>query len=59
MPLNCPECGQVVSVRYHQADSYETHGLESGPFEHFYDEWYECPLCGARFSERDLAPEVL
>jgi len=46
-------------MRYRQADSYETHGLESTPFEHFHDEWYECPLCGDRFSERDLAREAL
>lgn len=59
MPVNCPECSHVVRMRYRQADGYETHGLETGPYEHFHDEWYECPQCHARFSGRELTQGVL
>jgi hypothetical protein len=44
--MTCPECHQA-SLRFRCADSIETHGLACGPYEHFHDEWYECPACGA------------
>lgn len=59
MAVNCPECGDTVNLRSRQSDSCETHGLESGPFEHFHDEWYECPVCHARFTERELTEHLV
>jgi hypothetical protein len=50
----CPECGEDVMMRFREADSYETHGLECGPYEYFHDEWYGCPACRARFTEEEL-----
>ena len=52
--MTCPECHQA-SLRFRSAGSVETHGLECGPYEHFYDEWYECPACGAWFDPDELA----
>jgi rubredoxin len=49
----CPECGEA-QVRFQEADSIETHGLECGPYEIFHDEWWDCPACGARFTDREL-----
>jgi hypothetical protein len=46
-------------MRVRESDSVETHGLDSGPFEHFYDEWWECPLCFARFTDRELTEVAL
>jgi hypothetical protein len=37
----------------------ETHGLDCGPFEIFHDEWWECPLCFARFTEQELEEVAL
>lgn len=34
---------------------YETHGLECGPFEHCYQEWWECAVCGNQITEDELA----
>ena len=54
MHLKCPECGRLVKMLLRESDNVEMHGLDSGPFEHFYDEWWECPLCFARFTDREL-----
>lgn len=50
MFVRCPECNKDILMRYREADSVETHGLDCGPFERFHDEWYECPACGAVFT---------
>jgi len=50
----CPECGVDVVMQFCEADSIETHGLDWGPYEHWHDEWLECPECHARFTEREL-----
>ena len=49
----CPSCGKAVLV-LREADNIETHGLECGPYEHFHDEWWECPACGDWFTDREL-----
>ena len=49
----CPTCGEAVLV-LREADSIERHGLECGPYEHFHDEWWACPACGNRFTDREL-----
>ena len=54
MFVKCPECGQEVVMVPREADHLETHGLECGPYEHWHDEWWECPKCSAKFDERDL-----
>ena len=51
----CPKCGDDVTMQLREADTIETHGLERGPYEHWHDEWYECPECGAAFTENELA----
>ena len=33
----------------------ETHGLDCGPYEHCFQEWWECAVCGDQFTERELA----
>ena len=50
----CPECGEDVTMRFREADSIETHGLECGPYERWHDEWYECPNCHGQFTEDEL-----
>jgi hypothetical protein len=52
--MTCPECREA-SLRFRRVDYIETHGLDSGPYEHCRDEWYECPACGARFDPKELA----
>ena len=55
MTMICPKCGDDVTMQLREADSIETHGLECGPYEHWHDEWYECPECGSVFTENELA----
>jgi hypothetical protein len=49
----CPECGNAEMVLKEHV-SVETHGLGCGPYERFHDEWWECPACGARFTQKEL-----
>jgi len=51
--MTCPSCGKAALV-FREADSVETHGLECGPYEHFHDEWWECPECRGWFTDREL-----
>lgn len=37
------------TLRHRTSHSVETHGLDCGPYEHFYDEWYEC-ACGEEYT---------
>jgi hypothetical protein len=32
----------------------ETHGLDCPPYEHCYQEWWCCKICGEKFDEADL-----
>jgi hypothetical protein len=41
-------------LAYRQCESVETHGLECGPYEHWHEEWWECRVCGEKFTARDL-----
>ncbi len=59
MHLRCPECGRTVEMRERAVVFRETHGLDCGPFEIFHDEWWECPLCFARFTEQELEEVLL
>jgi hypothetical protein len=49
----CPDCCNAELV-LKEHDSIETHGLECGPYEHFHDERWECPDCGACFTAGEL-----
>jgi hypothetical protein len=51
--MTCPDCGKA-ELRFRECDSVETHGLDCGPYERFYDEWWECPECDAVFTDREL-----
>ena len=55
--MTCPECHKAA-LRFRRADSGKTDGLECGPYEHFHDEWYECPACGACFDPNELVHEI-
>jgi hypothetical protein len=39
---------------YRQAESVEMHGLDCGPFERWWQEWWECSICGERFTAEEL-----
>jgi hypothetical protein len=43
----CPNCGEEATFTDHCRDSVETHGIDCGPYEHFYDVWLVCDRCGA------------
>jgi len=40
---------------YREHEWLETHGLDCGPYEHCFQEWWECAVCGDQFTERELA----
>jgi hypothetical protein len=39
---------------YRSYEWTETHGLEAGPFEHCFEEWWQCTVCGEKFTENEL-----
>jgi hypothetical protein len=39
---------------YRECSWVETHGLECGPYEHCRGEWWECVICGDRFTAHEL-----
>lgn len=50
-------CLEYLKPRRH--DSVETHGLDCGPYEHFSDEWWECSICGAKYTYEEAAELVI
>jgi hypothetical protein len=36
----------------------ETHGLDCGPFEQCWQEWWACPVCGEQFTAAELVQEL-
>lgn len=46
---DCLEC-----LEYRQHYWTETHGLDCGPYEHGWDEWWECVVCGEKFTAKEL-----
>jgi uncharacterized protein with PIN domain len=52
--ITCPACGGEVAPVFREADNTETHGLECGPYEHWHDEWWECPACKATFTAEEM-----
>ena len=56
--MACPDCGTPVGdIRF--VTSFETHGLDCGPFETFQEEFVVCRSCGGRFDlcDWDATPE--
>lgn len=51
--MRCQNCGSE-RVGFGSWASVETHGLASGPYEHWDDEGYKCQDCGA-FDEVELS----
>jgi hypothetical protein len=50
--MPCPDCGSPFG-EFRVAESVETHGLDCGPYERFYEEFVICPACGGRFDPAD------
>jgi hypothetical protein len=42
--MPCPDCGSPAG-QFRVAESIETHGLDCGPYERFYEEFVICPAC--------------
>jgi hypothetical protein len=55
--MPCPECGSYDG-ELRGVTSVETHGLECGPYETFYEEFIVCFGCGSRaeISDWDCEP---
>lgn len=50
-PPKLCECGNLASdLHYHCEERTETHGLDCGPYETDTQEWYSCPVCGAKYT---------
>jgi len=50
----CPDCGSPFG-EFRVAESVETHGLDCGPYERFYEEFMICSGCGGQFNPADWA----
>ncbi len=50
--MPCPDCGSPFG-EFRIAESVETHGLDCGPYERFYDEFVICSVCDGRFDPAD------
>ena len=42
-------------LRHREHEWTETHGLDCGPYEHGRDEWWECAVCGEKYTDKELA----
>jgi hypothetical protein len=52
--MPCPDCGSPVG-EFRVTECIETHGLDCGPYERFYEEFVICSACGGRFDHADWA----
>lgn len=52
-----PQHDCLEHLQYRQAEWVETHGLDWGPFEHWWEEWWECCVCGEKFTAEELDKE--
>lgn len=41
-------------LEYHCASHRETHGLDCGPYERCYEEWWQCRVCGEKFTDSEV-----
>jgi len=51
-PFSCYDCRP--HLKYRQAEWQETHGLDCGPYERCFEEWWECSFCGQIYTAEDL-----
>lgn len=49
-----PDHDCLYNLRYRESHTVETHGLDCGPYERFFDEWWECGTCGAVYTGQEL-----
>ena len=50
--MPCPDCGSPLG-EFRVAESVETHGLDCGAYERFYEEFVICSDCDGRFDTAD------
>jgi hypothetical protein len=55
--MPCPECGSYDG-ELRGVTSVETHGLECGPYETFYEEFVVCSGCRSRVDVADWDDET-
>ena len=41
-------------LKLHEKDYVETHGLDCGPYERWTDTWFECAVCGEKYTKGEL-----
>jgi hypothetical protein len=41
-------------LEFREAYQCETHGLDCGPYERWWDQWWECAVCGETYTDKDL-----
>ena len=46
------DCLEHLAYREHTWT--ESHGLDVGPFERCFQSWWECCICGAKFTAEEL-----
>jgi len=52
MANDAHDCLEHLEYRHHEW--VETHGLDAGPYERCFEEWWACRICGERFTEREV-----
>lgn len=45
--------GQWGHLIHREHEWSETHGLDCGPYERCYQEWWECSVCGEPFTDEE------
>ena len=43
---DCVDHDCLDHLLYREHEWVETHGLDCGPYEHCWQEWWECAICG-------------
>lgn len=46
------DCREHLVYRSHEWE--ERHGLDCGPYEHCFEEWWQCAICGEKYTEKEL-----
>jgi hypothetical protein len=52
MPNYSHDC--LEHLKYREREWVETHGLDCGPYERCWEAWWQCVICGAQFTSREL-----
>ncbi len=56
--IEVPDHECIEHLEHRQESWIETHGLDCGPYEHCYEEWHECSVCGDKFTDDELSRMV-